>query len=133
MPIAAAQGRYFAERYLQVVQGAVGPAVYGGKPIDNDVIKKGVREVEGLLKSRYLQTKAEPFWYGQEPGIADLSIAPFLGRLYILSKKESGLDIFAQSDLHEELFNKSGEFSTFAKYTEAILSRPSWKETFDDE
>jgi len=86
-----------------------------------------VEEIQNLLQKR-IEKNGGPFWHGKEPGLADLGVAPFVGRLKTFSESFEEL---AKTDINKTLFDKDGKFAGFARYAEAITSRPSWAKTFD--
>lgn len=91
-------------------------------------LMKSIEEFQKLLSARAEQTGG-PFWHGTEPGHADLAIAPFLGRLKLFADR---LEPYKSTDL-SKVFNKDGQYKVFATYVEALVSRPSWSQTFDDD
>lgn len=122
-----AEARYFIERFLQVVNGPFSAISYRGEADKASELYKGVEEIQNLLQKR-IEKNGGPFWHGKEPGLADLGIAPFVGRLKVFSKT---LQDLAKTDISKTLFDNNGQYAGFAKYAEAIISRPSWSKTFD--
>ena len=92
-------------------------------------IYPAVKEIQSILAKRK-EKNGGPFWHGSQPGIADLGIAPFVGRLKAFA---STLEPLKSSDLADRLYDPKGEFALFAEYTDALMSRPSWSKTFDQD
>lgn len=101
--------------------------VYRGETDKIPEVYRGAEEIQGLLKARVEKTGG-PFWHGKEPGLADLGVAPFVGRLKVFS---TSIPALAQTDLNKTLFDQDGQYALFAQYAEALTSRPSWAKTFD--
>lgn len=123
----AAEARYFIERFIQIVQGPLTAILLRGETDKIPELYKGVEEIQNLLQKRVEKTGG-PFWHGKEPGLADLGIAPFVGRLKVFSE---AIEALQQTGINETIFDKDGKYAGFAKYAEAIVSRPSWSKTFD--
>lgn len=123
----SAEARYFIERFLQVVNGPFSAISFRGETDKAPELYKGVEEIQNLLQKR-IEKNGGPFWHGKEPGLADLGIAPFVGRLKVFSETLKDL---AKTDISKTLFEKTGQYAGFARYAEAIISRPSWSKTFD--
>lgn len=122
-----AEARYFIERFLQIVNSVFSAILLRGETDKIPDLYKGVEEIQGLLQKRF-QKAGGPFWHGKEPGLADIGVAPFVGRLKVFS---NSIEALAQTEISKTLFEKDGKYPVFAQYAEAITSRPSWAKTFD--
>ena len=131
-PSDTAQARYFIERFNQIAQTPFDGSSKWGEAEKIPDVFKGIAEIQDLLEKRLKANGGGPFWSGQHPGLADLGVLPFIGRMKIYSKKENGFEPLASSDFQAKLFGESGEFSAFAKYANALLARPSWSKTCDE-
>ena len=123
-----AEARYFVERYGQLVSPALGAVLYQGNAGKISDLISGIEEFQKLLASR-VERNGGPFWHGSEPGHADLAIAPFIGRLRLFRDQ---IEPLKSSDTGK-VFEKDGHFRVFAVWAEALVSRPSWSKTFDDD
>lgn len=123
----SAEARYFIERFVQIVNNVWSGILYRGETEKATELYKGVEEIQNLLQKRVEKTGG-PFWHGNEPGLADLGVAPFVGRLKTFSES---IEELAKTDINKTLFDKKGKYAGFARYAEAITSRPSWSKTFD--
>lgn len=106
----------------------MGATIYGQQADKIPDLIKGIEDFQKLLASR-TEMHGGPFWHGKEPGHADLAIAPFIGRLKLFS---TTLEPFKGTDF-SKVFKKDGQYKVFATWAEALVSRPSWSKTFDDE
>ncbi|GAA5893982.1 hypothetical protein JCM8208_001298 [Rhodotorula glutinis] len=121
-PVQRAEARYFAQRFTDVVTSAWYQVTMQGKPEAGAALLEGVAEVQSLL-NRHKGT----FLLGDKLSIGDLAVAPFVGRIFTLGK--AGL-------IPDETFSKlasDSKFEPIRAYHDALTSRPSWKDTFDDE
>ncbi|TNY19088.1 hypothetical protein DMC30DRAFT_418243 [Rhodotorula diobovata] len=108
--------------FTDVVTSAWYQVTMQGKPEAASALLEGVSEIQGLL-----QRHKGTFLLGDKLSIGDLAVAPFVGRIYTLGK--AGL-------LADEAFSplaSDAKFAPFRDYYQALTTRPSWKETFDDE
>lgn len=124
-----AEARFFNERFHQVVQAPFMAPLYRGEEGKLDAVYRGLEEMQALLSKR-IAKHGGPFWHGKEPGIADLGIAPFVGRAKVMSPV---IEPLKSSDFYKTVFDTTGQFSTWAKYAEALMARESWSKTFDEE
>ncbi|GAA6029680.1 hypothetical protein JCM8097_000999 [Rhodosporidiobolus ruineniae] len=85
-------------------------------------VLSGVDEVQSLLAKQ-----PGKFLLGDKPTIGDLAVAPFVGRLFAFSKGGLVPDSLTAPLTTEE------KYAPFRAYHEALTSRPSWKETFNEE
>ncbi|GAA5937521.1 hypothetical protein JCM10213_007265 [Rhodosporidiobolus nylandii] len=120
-PIERAEARYFAERFTQVVTGPLMAIAYRGEDKSADVLK-GVEEIQTLLAKH-----DGTFLLGEQISIGDLAVAPFVGRVFANGK--GGL---IPSDLYNTL-NTDAKYAPFKAYRDALVSRPSWAATFDED
>lgn len=123
-----AEARYFVERYLQLVQPSMGATLYQNQADKVPDLINGIKELQKLLASR-MERNGGPFWHGSAPGHADLAVAPFIGRLRLFQDQ---LEPYRSSDLGK-VFRKDGQYRIFANWAEALITRPSWSKTFDDQ
>lgn len=125
----SAEARYFIDRYVQTVEMPFTVSMLlNGDMSKLSELYKGLDEMQALLVKRQRDTGG-PFWHGSKPGLADIGIAPFIGRLEIFSRT---LEPVSVSPLHREVF-ESDKYAPFAAYAAAIKKRPSWKATFDED
>ncbi|BGP54730.1 hypothetical protein JCM8202_003237 [Rhodotorula sphaerocarpa] len=122
-PAKRGYARYFAQRYNEVVGGPFMTLLFQGegKTDADEKVWKGLEEIQGML-SRF----DGPFLLGNELSIGDLAVAPFVGRIFASPKY--GL-------LSEEFGARLNDdkYKVFRDYKDALVSRPSWKDTFDEE
>ncbi|GAA5986789.1 hypothetical protein JCM10908_000899 [Rhodotorula pacifica] len=120
-PVKRAYARYFAQRYTDVITSPFMTALFQGKPELAEPVFTGIEEIQGLL-----QQYDGPFLLGNDISIGDLAVAPFVGRLFAAPK----YDLLPQ-EFADKL--KDDKYKVFRAYGDALTSRPSWKETFDEE
>ncbi|BGP00774.1 hypothetical protein NBRC10513v2_000898 [Rhodotorula toruloides] len=121
-PVKRAYARFFSQRYQDVVNGPYSQVLYQGKTEAAPSLLTGIEEIQSLL-AKHNGT----FLLGDKPSIGDLAVAPFVGRLFTLGK---------QGFVPEGVFSKLSsdeKYAPFRAYHEALVSRPSWSETFDEE
>ncbi|BGP14934.1 hypothetical protein JCM10213v2_002889 [Rhodosporidiobolus nylandii] len=110
-----------AELFTQVVTGPLMAIAYRGEDKSADVLK-GVEEIQTLLAKH-----DGTFLLGEQISIGDLAVAPFVGRVFANGK--GGL---IPSDLYNTL-NTDAKYAPFKAYRDALVSRPSWAATFDED
>ncbi|KAM0746344.1 hypothetical protein T439DRAFT_329794 [Meredithblackwellia eburnea MCA 4105] len=122
-PLARAEARYFIERFNQIVWTPFTGVLWQKKVENLPLVLDGLKEIQELLKRH-----EGPFFLGEKISIADLGVAPFVGRLIAFAKagffKDNG--DFAPNLLSSE------EYATFRAYHDTLTSRPSWPATFDE-
>ncbi|GAA5821845.1 hypothetical protein JCM11251_004740 [Rhodosporidiobolus azoricus] len=123
-PVERAKARYFYERYTQVVGGPFGQVLYFGKSDSATIssLLSGIDEIQSLLN----RTKGA-FLLGDQITVGDLGVAPFVGRLFAAGK--AGL---LPSEVYTPL-STDDKYASFRAYHQALTSRPSWAETFDED
>lgn len=104
--------------------------MYHGDTSKAPEIVKGIEEIQKHLEARR-NAHGGPFWHGKEPGLADLGIAPFVGRLRLFAK-DGGLEAFSSSETLQKLYTDD-KYRIYRDYGDALVSRESWKNTFDDD
>ncbi|KAI5476800.1 hypothetical protein MNV49_007257 [Pseudohyphozyma bogoriensis] len=119
-PVSRAEARYFIERFNQVVWSKTYPILASGDKSGVPDIIKGLEEISGLL-----QRHPGPFFLGEKLSIAEVGVAPFLGRLLTFGK--AGV---LDDELYSALITKP-ELKPLAEYAELLTSRPAFKATFD--
>ncbi|GAA6001301.1 glutathione S-transferase family protein [Rhodotorula paludigena] len=120
-PVKRAEARYYAQRFQDIVNAPLGQLLYQGKADAASSLFKGVSEWQQFL-ARY----PGPFLLGEQVTIGDLAVAPFIGRLFSVAK--AGL---VPAEVNDKL-TTDAEFEPFRAYHDALTSRASWKETFDE-
>uniref|UniRef100_A0A0K3C5T7 BY PROTMAP: gi/472580701/gb/EMS18479.1/ maleylacetoacetate isomerase [Rhodosporidium toruloides NP11] gi/647402927/emb/CDR49115.1/ RHTO0S23e00936g1_1 [Rhodosporidium toruloides] n=1 Tax=Rhodotorula toruloides TaxID=5286 RepID=A0A0K3C5T7_RHOTO len=106
-PVKRAYARFFSQRYQDVVNGPYSQVLYQGKTEAAPSLLTGIEEIQSLL-AKHNGT----FLLGDKPSIGDLAVAPF--------------GVFSKLSSDEK-------YAPFRAYHEALVSRPSWSETFDEE
>ncbi|GAA5952643.1 hypothetical protein JCM8115_003658 [Rhodotorula mucilaginosa] len=120
-PVKRAYARYFAQRFTDVVTSPFMTALFQGKPEAADSVFTGIEEIQGML------TQFDgPFLLGNDISIGDLAVAPFVGRIFAGPKYD-----LLPKDFADKL--EDDKFKVFRAYRDALVTRPSWKETFDEE
>ncbi|GAA6014693.1 hypothetical protein JCM10207_006905 [Rhodosporidiobolus poonsookiae] len=120
-PVKRAYARYFSTRFGDIAGGPFNQILLFNKTEQVPALLKGVEEIQSLL-AKFPGT----FLLGDKPSIGDLAVAPFIGRLFAAGK--AGL-------LPEEAFkplSTDAAYEPFRAYHQALTSRPSWSETFDE-
>ncbi|GAA5900563.1 hypothetical protein JCM6882_000909 [Rhodosporidiobolus microsporus] len=121
-PVERAQARYFYERFSQVVNAPFGQLLYQNDLSGSASLLAGVEEIQKLLA----RTEGD-FLLGSQITIGDLAVAPFVGRIFAAGK--AGL---IPGDSFTAL-SSDAKYAPFRAYHQALTSRPSWAETFDEE
>jgi len=123
-PVLRAKARFF----IDAVGTKLTPAWHaflskGGEP---DALFKAIEAIQALLAPNAKYAVNDDFT------IADIAIAPFLGRLYLSLQNDIGAYDEGQGlKVYEEL--QGPKYSKFNAYFEAIKARDSFKKTFAED
>lgn len=93
-----------------------------GEPGNVSAIYTGAREIAVLLNKH-----DGPFVLGKQLSIADLAVAPFLGRMLALA--EAGLLPQGMTDR----LSTDAELKPFWEYARVLVGRDSFRRTFDEQ
>lgn len=118
--LARAQIRRFVDRFASLVICHLNPIYTRGEVHRVPELLKGIRQIQAELDER------GPYFLGEMFSVADVAVAPFIGRMYALTR--AGLI----PDTYPAL-TESVEYSKFNAYAGALLARPSFQSTFVDE
>ncbi|GAA5870134.1 hypothetical protein JCM8547_006897 [Rhodosporidiobolus lusitaniae] len=119
-PVQRAEARYFAERFNQVLP--LNAILYQGEHDKVSAYLSGLDEIQSIL-----ERISGPFLLGEKLTFGDLAVAPFVGRAFASAKAGLLPENLAQALLSDP------KYATFRAYHDTLVSRPSWKETFDEE
>ncbi|KZV93436.1 hypothetical protein EXIGLDRAFT_45372 [Exidia glandulosa HHB12029] len=120
-PVQRAQIRYFVDTFVSKVIAPYHSFVSQGEK--SDELLKGIETVQDLIPA------PGPFFLGDKYSAAEILIAPFLGRFKILVESDIGGFETAEGKRVLNTLTQDAKFAKFAKYWEAVVSRPSVKET----
>lgn len=119
-----AKVRFFVDATTKNVEGPFYDFLLGRGSYEN--VLKGVEVVQELLE------EGRDFAVGDHYTIADACISPCVARLKVVTETDTGkFPVGMGSKLGEEL--KGPKFAKFTKYTDRMLERPSFKQTYDKE
>ncbi|KAJ7154514.1 glutathione S-transferase C-terminal-like protein [Mycena filopes] len=124
-PVQRARARFF----IDVVSTNLLPAQMGvlsGK-LPFTALWTVLEEVQALLPAD------KTYAVGNEYTVADIAITPFLGRLQLSLKHDTGAFKEGEGTKAFEYLTSSGRFGRLVQYIEAITTRESFKATFDEE
>ncbi|WWD21413.1 hypothetical protein CI109_105898 [Kwoniella shandongensis] len=123
-----AQSSHFSRVALRTLQPELLPVI--GKRLttaEQEVYHE--RQLEAIFTTQNLMHPEGPFVLGSKLTIADILIAPFVGRLYAYGKH----GIAPAGKRTFETINTDPRYARFLKYVLAITARDSWKSTWDED
>jgi glutathione S-transferase len=115
-----ARVRQFVERFASLVIVHLKPIYTRNEFFRIPRLLEGIRSMQDSLPP------SGPFFLQDCFSVADIAVAPFLGRMYALARAGIIPDVFATitGDLAYKRFND---------YAQALFARPSFQSTFVDE
>lgn len=118
-PLTRAHVRRFVDRFASLVIVHLKPTY-----IHNDFSRipkllEGIRCVQDSLPH------SGPFFLEDHFSVADIAVAPFIGRLFTLAKAGVIPDIYAA-------ITEGVDYKRFNDYAQALFGRPSFQDTFVD-
>uniref|UniRef100_A0A0W0EYB0 Putative glutathione S-transferase n=1 Tax=Moniliophthora roreri TaxID=221103 RepID=A0A0W0EYB0_MONRR len=124
-PVERAQARFFIEIFnTKVAPGFVGFLLRGEH---FEALLKGLESLQVLL------SKDGPYVLGERFSIADIAVAPFMGRMETALTNEVGAYEIGEGTKCWEAVTKDPKFEKLMKYYAALKQRPSFKVTYDEE
>ncbi|KAJ7154513.1 glutathione S-transferase C-terminal-like protein [Mycena filopes] len=124
-PLQRARARFF----IDVVSTKLLPAQFGvlNGRLPFTALYTVLEDIQALLPAD------KTYAVGNEYTVADIAIAPFLGRLELCLKHDAGAYEEGEGPKALEYITSSGRFARLVQYIEAITTRESFKTTFDEE
>ncbi|KZO98838.1 glutathione S-transferase [Calocera viscosa TUFC12733] len=121
-PVLRAKARFF----ITLVGDKFNPAWqgYATKGAGEEAVIAAINQIVGELDPE------GPYVLGKEWSIADTAIAPFVGRLYLIAKNDLGNWKAGEGP---KFLEKIENIAKWEKYAQALLARPSFKESFPDD
>lgn len=115
-----ARVRRFVDRFTSLVIVHLKPIYLRDEFSHIPKLLEGIRSVQDSLP------QSGPFFLGEVFSVADIAVAPFIGRMYTLSKAGLIPDVFA-------IVTGDVAYKRFNNYALALFARPSFRSTYADE
>jgi len=125
-PVQRAQARFLVDYTSTKLLPAWFGYSFRGEGIENVV------KVTEVLQ-QYLEQFAKPYLGGDHLNIADIALAPFLGRIELQLRNDVGAFPAGQGPKVHALLFTNPKFATLQRYCAALFARESYKEHFDSE
>ncbi|KDN52983.1 hypothetical protein K437DRAFT_242774 [Tilletiaria anomala UBC 951] len=127
-----AKARYYIERFSHIFGPPWILLLYRGKADSLPSLLSAISTFQLWLSPTSGSEDSGPFVFGKQYTLADLAIAPFIGRLIFFSKRGI-LDPLGGGDVHKALTGGDDIFARVAQWWEAVSTRRSWKSTFNED
>eukprot|EP01103_Thecamoeba_quadrilineata_P009828 TRINITY_DN1999_c0_g5_i1.p1 TRINITY_DN1999_c0_g5~~TRINITY_DN1999_c0_g5_i1.p1 ORF type:complete len:225 (-),score=47.37 TRINITY_DN1999_c0_g5_i1:114-788(-) len=117
-PLEKAKLKIFIENFGNTVTPLFYRAVRGTDEEAPAIIESFINSLKGVNNQLLTQSKEGPYYLGSQFSLADVALAPFVGRFFLLEALKGGS------------IPNTPELARFHQWKEALIDRQSFKDTF---
>jgi glutathione S-transferase len=119
-PLTRARVRRFIDRFTSSIIVHLNPIYIRDEVSRIPTLLEGIRHIQDSLP------QSGPFFLEDHFSVADIAVAPFIGRMYTLAKAGLIPDVF-------NTITGDVTYKRFDDYAQALFRRPSFQSTYVDE